>query len=128
MLAFGCDLIGNGFQRLSIGADDVAQAALIGVGCAFLLIQRLPAGLGHFQDHAFDKAAKPRLEIQHAAAATAAKKVKGQSRIGQNAGADRADRSRVMAIPCAPIAPIKRVGIGAIGEAVARDHCRLAEC
>ena len=86
-------------------------AALIGMRCAFLLIQRLPAGFGDFQYHAFDKATQAGLEIQHAAAAASAKKVKGQSRIGQNARADRADRCRVMAMARAPIAPIKRVGI-----------------
>jgi pantoate--beta-alanine ligase len=65
---------------------------------------------------------------QRAAAAALAEKIEGEACIGQDAGADWADRCRVMAMARAPIAPILFVGIRAIGEAVARDHCRLAEC
>jgi hypothetical protein len=127
LLAFGGDLIGDGFKRLAIGQDDVACAALIGARRAFLLVERLPAGLGHFQHHAFNETTETRLEIQYTAAAAAAEKIKGEPRIGQEAGADWADRCRVMAMARAPIAPILFVGIRTIGEAVARDHDWLAE-
>jgi hypothetical protein len=105
----------------------VARAALIGVRRAFLLVERLPAGSRDFQHHAFNETAETALEIQRAAAAALAEKIEGEACIGQDAGADWADRCRVMAMARAPIAPILFVGIRTIGEAVARDHDWLAE-
>ena len=122
LLAFRHDLIGDGFQRLAIGQDDMTCAALIGMRCAFLLIQRLPAGFGDFQDNAFNIATKAWLEIQHTTAATLAEEIKGESCIGQDAGADGPDCRRIMAGARAPGAPIRSICVGAIGEAVARGH------
>jgi hypothetical protein len=111
LLTFGDDLIGNGFQCLAIRQNDVALPPLIGLGDAFLLIKRQPARFGDFQDNAFNIPTKARLEIQHPAATTAPEKIKSEPRIGQDAGADGLKRRRVMAIPCAPGAPIFRIGI-----------------
>jgi hypothetical protein len=111
LLAFGDDLIGNGFQRLAIRQNDVALPALIGMGNAFLLIQCPPAGFGDFQDNAFNIPTKARLEIQHTAATTAPEKIKSEPRIGQDAGADGLKRRRIMAMARAPGAPIFRIRI-----------------
>jgi biotin carboxylase len=98
-------------EPLGFGQDDVTLSPLIGMGHAFLLIQRPPAGFGDFQDNAFNIPTKTRLEIQHTAATTAPEKVKSEPRVGQDAGGDGLQRCRIMARTRAPGAPILRIRI-----------------
>ena len=85
-------MIGDGGFGIACGGDDLAQARLIGLRHAFLLIQRAPGGFGHFQQHAFNITAKPGLEIEHPAAPSLAEEIEPKLGVGHEPRSHRAQR------------------------------------